>query len=443
VDGTSGLFDASHVGINTPHGIRIVAQKPELTVPHDRPHRMIMQMGKLYKGWSDKEYFESGDAVNWEKKAQLKMDAPMKDGIHHVFLDRGATQNERYKAVWVGDLTKDEFEKYRKTRPDGWEPRSLLHYLENGQVSCIRGSISPDGVTWKTLPEPIVVEYADTFNTGYFDRTLGRYVLYTRYWSIGERARSLPSDIRNSWTGTGRRAIGRSESETFSSFAPSELVLEASPEMLPSETLYTNCYTTVPGAPDQHLMFPSVWNASVDDTTRIVMASSHDGRLWHWVPNGDALDTGPVGRWDGGCVWALPDLIELPNGDWALPITGHNVPHKYPRGVREGGFSYAIWPKGRMVALEAKDDAEFTLMPVIPPSIRLKINAQTRRTGWIKIEVVGSTGRSMDECSPMIGDLHWQRVFWGGNEDFGTQKGQPITLRIKLHQAQLFGLEFE
>jgi hypothetical protein len=44
--------------------------------------------------------------------------------------------------------------------------------------------------------------------------------------------------------------------------------------MLPSEQLYTNCRTAIPGAPDQHLMFPAIWNGSVDDTTRIAMASS-------------------------------------------------------------------------------------------------------------------------------------------------------------------------
>ena len=40
-------------------------------------------------------------------------------------------------------------------------------------------------------------------------------------------------------------------------------------------------------------MFPSIWNGSVDDTTRIALASSHDGKTWHWVPGGDLLRTSP------------------------------------------------------------------------------------------------------------------------------------------------------
>jgi hypothetical protein len=38
-------------------------------------------------------------------------------------------------------------------------------------------------------------------------------------------------------------------------------------------------------------MFPAIWNGSGDDTTRIVLASSHDGRIWHWVPEGNLLQT--------------------------------------------------------------------------------------------------------------------------------------------------------
>lgn len=190
-------------------------------------------------------------------------------------------------------------------------------------------------------------------------------------------------------------------------------------------------------------MFPTIWNASVDDTTRIGFASSHDGRTWHWVPGGDLLRTQPFGRWDGGCIWALPDLIEMPGGDWALPYMGHNVPHKYPRGGRSGGTGYAVWPKGRLVAVEAEDHGAFTVIPVVPRGKTLKINALTLRTGWIKIEAAGQQGRSMAECTPIVGDQHWSRVTWKGGNELDLKEGQPVTLRVEMQQAKLFGLQFE
>jgi hypothetical protein len=443
VHGDSGVFDAHHVGVNAPYGIQIRAEKPKVVGPFERPYRSLLQDGGTYKGWTSSEYFESSDGMHWQKKANLVLDELHTDGVHHVFIDPVASPEERFKAVWTAEITRAEFEKYRQNHPDGWEPRALLLLGEKDVVSCLRASVSPDGIRWKTLADPLVVEYADTLNTAYYDRVLQKYVLYTRQWAVGSRTSTLPPDIRNSWTGVGRRAIGRSDSDDFHTFPPSQLILEPGPEMLPSETLYTNCHTTVPGAPDQHLMFPAIWNASIDDTTRIAMASSSDGINWHWVPGGDLLRTGPFGQWDGGCIWATPDLLELPSGDWALPYLGHNVPHKYPRGKRTGAVGYAVWPKGRMVALEAQEKGEFTMMSVIAPGRTLKINAETLRTGWVKVEVRGADGRSLDQCVPVVGDQMWTTVAWKGGADLGREAGKPVTLRFQLLRAKLYGIQFE
>ncbi len=425
VDGNEGPFGAHHVGINAPRGIRIVAEKPHVVGPVERPHRMVVRDGDVYKGWTDSDYSESKDAIRWEKKANLKFDTGVTDGIYQVFIDPAARPTERYKGLWTGSLTRAQFDAFRARRPDGWEPAVTLHLGEGGEVACLRGGTSPDGIRWSTLPDPLVVEYCDTWNTAYFDPALGEYVIYTRAWSVGPRAEALPPDIRNSWTGVGRRAIGRTASRDFRRFAPSEMILEPTPDMLPSEQLYTNCRTAIPGAPDNHLMFPAIWNGSVDDTTRIALASSHDGKTWHWVPGGDLLRTGPFGRWDGGCVWATPDLIELPNGDWALPYLAHTLPHKYPRGQNVGGTGYAVWPKGRLVAVEATDHGEFTMIPIIASGKRLKINALTLRTGWVKVEVVGKDGRGLADCVPIVGDQHWTRVTWKGATTWAPASGRP------------------
>ncbi len=443
VNGDEGPFGAQHVGINTPSGIRIIAEKPQVLGPLDRPHRMILRDGKTYKGWTNTEYYESPDAVHWEKKAALNLGAACSDGFYQVFIDPSAPREERYKAVWVGQITAAQFEAFRAGRPDGWEPRALLHLGDKGEAACLKGGTSPDGILWTTLPDPLVVEYCDTWNTAYFDAVDREYVIFTRQWSIGPRTDRLPPDIRNSWTGVGRRAIGRTASRDFRRFAPSEMILEPTPDMLPSEQLYTNCHTVIPGAPDHHLMFPAIWNASVDDTTRIALASSHDGKTWHWVPGGDLLRTGPFGRWDGGCVWATPDLVELPNGDWALPYLAHTFPHKYPRGRNVGTTSYAVWPKGRLIAVEAQDHGEFTMIPIIAPGKTLKVNALTARTGWVKVEVMGVTGRSLAECVPIIGDQPWTQVIWKGGGDLGVAQGKPVTLRIEMKHAKVFGLEMD
>ena len=443
VHGDEAPAAAHHIGIRAPHGIRIMAVKPVVEQPAERPHRMIIQDGATYKAWTDSDYYESTDARHWQRKAALDLPDGKDFEIYQVFLDPSAPVNERYKSVGTGSITHAQFDEFRKSRPDGWEPRAMLHFGENDQLDCIRGRVSGDGIHWRTLPEPLCVNYSDTWNTAYYDAVLGEYVIYTRYWSVGALSSHVKPDVRNNWTGFGRRAIGRTASKDFREFNPAEMILEPTTAMLPSEQLYTNCYTTVPGAPDQHLMFPSIWNGSIDDTTRIAMASSHDGKIWDWVPNGELLDTAAFGNWNGGCVWATPNLIELPNGDWALPYLAHTLPHKYPRGKNKGSTSYAVWPKGRMCAVVADDAGEFTMQPLIAAGTKLRVNAVTLRTGSIRFEVVGTDGRNIDACAPIVGDQHWTAVSWNGKSDLGIEKGKPVTLRVTLKQAKLFGLEFE
>lgn len=443
-DDNEDPLDATHVAIEAPRGIELCVESPQLTSPFERPHRMILRDGAVYKGWTDSHYYESADAIHWEQKARLQYDGPFTDDLYQVFIDPSAAPDARFKAVWTSTIDRPQFEAFRAARPHDWEPRATLHLQEN-KVACLRGGVSADGVHWQLLTEPLVVEYCDTWNTAYYDAILKQYVLYTRQWSVGPRSPRLPPDIRNSWTGFGRRAIGRTSSQDFGRFPVSETILEPTPEMLPSEQLYTNCYTTVPGAPEQHLMFPTIWNGSGDDTTRITLATSHDGRVWHWAPGREVLRTQAFGAWNGGCIWATPNLIELPGGDWALPYLAHSLPHKYPRGQNVGKTAYAVWPRGRLICVEAADRGEFTLVPLIAPGKTLKINAVTRRTGWIKVEVAGVAGRSESDCAPIVGDQHWTPVAWNGDTDLGigNELSQPLVLRIKLYQAKLYGLQFD
>jgi hypothetical protein len=102
-----------------------------------------------------------------------------------------------------------------------------------------------------------------------------------------------------------------------------------------------------------------------------------------------------------------------------------------------------MWPKGRMVCVEADEQGEFTMMPVIPPGTTLRINALTKRTGWVKVEVVGGDSRTLDTCNPIIGDQAWAQVTWKDATDLGVEPGGAVTLRIQMYQAKLYGLQFD
>ncbi len=314
----------------------------------------------------------------------------------------------RFKSVSLEGMSKADYDAFSAKYPDRWDP--LAWRSDVGVVFGLFGATSPDGLHWTELPEPLNIEHADTLsNTGCYDALLGKYVLYTRNWWLAQRAPGYPEGQGEPWWVVGRRSIGRTESANFEQFPLSELVLHSPPDMLPSEVLYTNCYTVFPKAPEARLMFPAIWNMD-SDTTRIEIAGSSDGRVWDWLPGGTVLDTGAFGEFDGGCIFPQPNLVELPNGDLALPYAAWSLPHKYPRGLLQLDTAYALWPKGRMMGLEAEQLGEFTTVGFVPPGKKLKINAVTKRGGSIQIAAcnIGRQplpGRGFDDCAPLIGDL--------------------------------------
>lgn len=469
-----GDWGARFTTTDVPRGIRIMAQPAERrgdVIVRERPWearsigvKTLIKDGDVYKLWascvdasgrSRACYFESEDGEHWTRpnlglvdfegstENNLLPDCPAES----VFLDPSAPAEHRYKGVAIQPISREQFEEFKRQRPDDWEPRADRRDV--GQIYAFRGCVSPDGHRWTVLPEVFSVEHADTQNIGAYDPITRKYLIYTRTWWLGQRDPRAAEGIGQVWYTVGRRSIGRTESPTFGNFPVSRMVMTPTSDMPPGETLYTNCYTTIPGAPDLRLMVPSIWSTE-NDATRLMIAASPDGTLWNWVPGGTVLDTGEFQTFDGGCLFASPNLTETVRGDFVLPYSGYRFPHKYPRG-HEGyppTIGYATWPKGRMIALEAPQRGTFALVAIVPPGPRLRINATTRRGGSIRVEACTLqreplAGRTMADCRPIIGDQFRTPVTWRGGDDLGIRAGEAVVLRFELDQARIFALDFE
>jgi hypothetical protein len=466
---------------DSPYGIRLVATPAQRIGPlfeAERPWEAgangaggvalttVIKDGGMYRGWGAPfttsgdppgqehfNYFESSDGLTWKRpslrivdfngsKDNNIVDIFGTDG-GSIFVDPSAPASERYKLIAEGLFSGKVCDAYLQRRPDDWDPKRSRN--PDGSSTGIKGAVSADGVHWTMFPDPMVVEITDTQLTAYYDEQLRKYVAYTRTWEAGRRSSKVSLGGKNTW-GVGRRAIGRSESSNYREFPLHETILEPGPRLLPSDALYTNGKTTIPGAPDHHLLFPTVWHMATDSCS-VHLATSHNGKLWHFLGDSPVLDTGPVGTFDGGTLFAHPNLLELSDGRFVLPYTGYNVPHKYPRELWKFAPGYAVWPKGRIVALEAVEHGEFATVAIMPPGRRLRINALTTRAGNILVEVAGFDGkplpqRSFQEAKPVFGDLHWAPLTWNGQDDLGQKEGAPIMLRFRLDHAQIFGLEF-
>jgi hypothetical protein len=318
---------------------------------------------------------------------------------------------------------------------------------DRSSVTCVYGYVSPDGLNWKQLPDPLTFEESDGEQNVYWDPHLKKYVMYLRTYSVGARADGYPVNNARRHKFLARRAIARSESADFRSFPLSDTIIEGSNEMGPSDSYYLSARTTIPGAPDFHLMLPTRYTIATDDTA-LDLYTSFDGKLWHIAPGCPLLRTADFGQWDGGCMFFRPNLMERADGDWLLLYRGDNFPHKYPRGKQTTDYGTAVWPKGRLMAIEAIEKGGFTTPAFLAPGEKLKINALTHRVGEIRIEVADFDGKpipshSFADSNPVVGDQYRTLVTWKGGDTLGISAGKPVVLRFRMEKARIYGLDFE
>lgn len=464
-----GAFESVFTNLDAPVGIQLVAQQAQRGDPiltRERPWEKmgiagtsLIHDGDKFRLWCSSQksheetfrcYFESSDGKSWTRPdlGLIEYEGSKENNLftlagHYVFIDPSAPPAERYKSMWAARADPKIIAEYRKNRPIS------VHAAEEdpGRFHSIRAAVSPDGFNWMELADPISVEVSDTQIVAYYDQLLKKYVMFTRGQYVGPRAEGVAKPEGRVHDFLARRAVGRTESDDFRAFPLSEVVIQSGADMLPTDTYYTNCKTTIPGAPDHHLLFPAIYHQA-DDTTSIELFSSHDTKQWTKLPGGPVLKTNTFGAWDGGCVFAFPSLVELPDGTWALPYTGYVYPHKYPRGAWGYDIGLATWPKGRLVGLEAPEHGEFATVAFIPPGKKILINAVTGRTGSIVVEVCDLhgkplPGRTFDDATAVVGDQYRTPLKWKGGDDVGTGEGEAIMLRVRLNKAQLFGFDFE
>jgi hypothetical protein len=226
--------------------------------------------------------------------------------------------------------------------------------------------------------------------------------------------------------------------------------------MAPSHLYYTNCKTTLPGIPDNHLMFPWIWELESDGGASWLLSSA-DGVVWSRVPGGPVVVTGLPGTPTGGYIVCNGNLLEYPNDIWGITYGGNPIPHKYPgrsfekrKGLFPGVPSesgMAIWPKGRLVALQCDEEGEFATVAVMPRGDRIRLNASVKPTGYIETAVrrfgegEDVTGRSFEDADRIVGDGLAMPVTWQGDGAL-NHVGKAVILRFHLRQARLFGIEF-
>jgi hypothetical protein len=389
-------------------------------------------------------YAESDDGDNWQKPSLglCKYEGSAENNIvyggalapesgYHggsVFLDPSCPADERYKVFHLGFISKDAFEEYKCKYPDEIDPHNERQ-IKRGKASALFGAVSPDGIHWKPLTEPLVMQVSDTQNIAYYDQFLKKYVAYFRTWVMG------------------RRSIGRAETDDYRHFPLPETIIWPDASVGPSDLWYANAKTVYPNANDYHFLFPKRWHVA-EDRFYAHIATSPDGILWGFPPSNQVLSPGERDNWDTGGVSVGCGMVELPGDRVGVPFIGYRVPHKYPRRPPLGEIAWASWQKGRIIALEAEEQGEFRTMQVIFNGNSLHLNVRTNYVGEARVEVIGSNGkpikgRTFDDYDPINGDFLDRTVTWRGESDINRNPDEPVSFRVRISSGQLFSMSFK
>ncbi|MHB0936562.1 MAG: hypothetical protein ACYC6A_09250 [Armatimonadota bacterium] len=433
-------------------GIRLVAQPAQKTdpLPPGTPRgARVMHENGIYRSWSIKAdyppgqdlgsyshkaaetvaivYTESTDGFDWTEQARspiIPRGVAGFDGFT-VFVDPHGAASERYKAVYMASVPEDQHEairaQYRQRHPRYQDWR----ILERAVPYAIYAAVSPDGLHWESLPEPVMIHYSDTDTTVLWDEWLGKYVMYTRMY---------PFD---------RRVIARAETDDFRQWGPVSPLIWPGLED-PHVDIYLNAYSAYPNLPAYRFMFPMFYHRD-NQRSDVRLFSSADGLVWNQVPGGPVIVPGESGAWDSEFIQAGKDIVPFGAGRVAVPYAGTPYPHKYPRWQHvleshRGGWAW--WPEGRLCALTAEKDGSFFTFRLQPAGRTLKLNLRTAAAGEVSVGLFETPGRSVAECSPLTGDDPAMTVHWGDQTDIGSPEGQPVILQFKLRHAELFGFEW-
>jgi hypothetical protein len=387
------------------------------------------------KGWPTSDdtsfcYAESRDGIHWTKPelslcpygdhAQTNIlfrqvgAGDAKSRVHgaSVFIDPKAAPNERFKAISQGI-----FANY--TPP---------HH--------IAGMYSPDGLTWTRYDKPIVDIFADSQYSGFWDKSLRKYVIYGRVAGRG-------------------RAIGRHESSDFSSFdGPLTRVLQVDDRDPADSDFYNPAAMKYPFAPGVYLMFPSLFEHR-PDTLDIRLSVSRDGINWT-RPQQDKpyIPLGKAGSFDSGSLYMGQGMIRVGEELWMYysgsPLKHAEVELENISPSTQRKFSRVVTKLDRFVAVEAgQKEGSFTTPVVTFSGNILKLNVRAQEGGFVRVGLLDENGkplpgRSVDECKPITGDHLDQLVTWDpkGYSDVTHFAGRPIRLHFEMQNAKLYTFRF-
>jgi len=338
----------------------------------------------------------------------------------------------------------------------------LTNVPSNGGLHAV---YSEDGLRWLAYPEnPVYRGWPDTANNIFYDRRLGRYVLYLR---PSERLHAGPPDVN--------RLVSRAESDDLVHWHGERVVLDTDAHDAPAAG------TIKDGGPggryprgrdrqfygmivkpyaDLYLGLAPVLDA-VSGADWVEMLYSFDGIQWQREAERKPFLRGIEGQWDGTAIYFTAASAPIQVKDELLfYYGGTNTPHicdsKEFLGWLEGlrthkptsyvrGVGLATLPRGRLVGYVAKQaPGELLTRPFRLSGPKLTLNADVAK-GEVKAGLADEGGAPIggltaQDAEPIRGDGLDLPLQWKGDRTLDHLVGKTVRLRITAKNAALYGL---
>lgn len=385
-------------------------------------------------------YAGDGDAsqFNYRQRDRSRPEATCvaysTDGIHferpnvgqHMF--HGSTENN---IVWQGKQYMTPFIDDRPGVPADERFKAITGHSDGGLAALVSG----DGIQWRHLVDrPIITKGAfDSQNLAFWDASRGCYLEYHR-----GNEKSGPRQ--------GVRGIMTCRSDDFIHWSEPEHIDYSDSLAI---HMYTNCIRPYGRAPHLLIGTPARIigsrkkvadhpDSGISDT---MLICSRDGIYFkRWLEGFIRPGLDPE-SWTDRNIYTAWGMLQTTPDELSLYWCEQNG---YPslrmrRGtLRTDGF----------VSIHAGvEPGEFLSRPFTFSGARLDVNYWTSAGGTLLFELCypdGSPvqGYSFADCEDLYGNEIHHSVMWNSSADVRHLQGQPLRLRVRLQDADLYSLRF-
>lgn len=410
----------------------------EVAIVHDTPwegnisyYHTVFQDGDLYRMYYRGQHY---DEPNNRYGSESVCYAESRDGIHWTKPELGLVEHDgsrKNNIIWKGKGSHN-FAPFKDSNP-ACPPEARYKALAGGPLFAFR---SRDGIRWEKIrDEPVITKGAfDSQNLGFWDSTRNRYVEFHRGFRDG------------------LRDIMTSTSEDFIHWSEPEWLIHSG---APREHLYTNQIQPYPRAPHLFVGFPKRFvptrrgiDHRIPGVSDACFMISRDGRTFH--RRGEAFIRPGLQsiRWGNRNNMIACGIVETEADTPGMPreLSFYSI-EGYYQGTDCRMRRYTLRPDGFVSVSAPRTGGEIITRPVRFSGSTLELNYSTSAAGSVLVELQDEDGKvvpgfGLGDCEEIYGDHIQRTVSWKPGKDLGALSDQPVRLRFRLVDADLFSFRF-